>query len=166
MTYQTTIWLYGGTWSQHLRRHQAFILSFFMKTVLLGNLAGSYLKCCVSILFTWACHEAGGERKRPRPGAGCQLMPFLWSLGCCHRLGTLGCPGDGNRGDRGPDRSWPTLLRQLCQLTVNWTLNISDTGHAFLCCKPENISTKRVHSHLKSDWPPSNPSTLEGRLLK
>ncbi|KAG7244947.1 hypothetical protein INR49_024344, partial [Caranx melampygus] len=56
--------------------------------------------------------------------------------GCGHRVGTLGCPGDGYRGDRGPDRSWPTPLHQLCQLTIKRTLNDSDTYATFLCCGP------------------------------
>lgn len=97
---------------------------------------GCYIFYVQSVSSKRPCWEAAAERRCSRRRTCCQLMPLFWSLRCAHGAGMPGCPGDGYRADRGPDRSWPTLLHQLCQLTVNWTLNGSDTYAAFLCFRP------------------------------
>lgn len=98
----------------------------------------------LSVLYIWACREAGGERRCPQLRTYCQLTPLLWSLRCGFRLGMLGYPGDGYRVDRGPDRSWPTLLHRLCQLTVKWTLNGSDTYAASLWLVCSNLRKDKL----------------------
>lgn len=151
-----------GVWGKILSHNSAVIyvkiiiehweeLHCMLQAVILNYTLFCLFVCTVCIWSTWR------DTQRPQLRTCCKLMPFLWILRCGFRLGTLGYPGDSHRGDRGPDRSWPTLLHRLCQLTVKWTLNSGDTYAAFLCWRPwahvfepEKIQTKRVHSHLKS----------------